>query len=188
MQHYLASLTLLLLVALVIFRVSHMRRHGVDAMLFGKLDKKDLLIPPFALFYFYQVFARTFELPGVSNQQFFKSVPISWFGILLCLGGLILFLFSITSFGSSFRVGIDVDNPDKLVTTGVFAITRNPIYVAFWIVLLGQFLVFPNRILLLYLGGATWLFHRQVLLEEAFLEEHYGQEYSEYCARVRRYV
>jgi protein-S-isoprenylcysteine O-methyltransferase Ste14 len=33
------------------------------------------------------------------------------------------------SFGTSFRVGIDVEHPDKLVTTGIFAVSRNPIYV-----------------------------------------------------------
>jgi protein-S-isoprenylcysteine O-methyltransferase Ste14 len=32
------------------------------------------------------------------------------------------------------------------------------------------------------------LFHRQVLLEEAYLQQHYGQEYLEYCHRVRRYL
>jgi hypothetical protein len=37
-------------------------------------------------------------------------------------------------------VGIDVDRADKLVTTGIFALSRNPIYVAFGCVLIGQFL------------------------------------------------
>src|SRR5262249_8964068 len=70
----------------------------------------------------------------------------------------------------------------------LFALSRNPIYVAFWIILLGQFFVFPNWFLLVYLGAATWLFHRQVLREETYLIQHYGREYSEYCARVRRYI
>jgi len=74
------------------------------------------------------------------------------------------------------------------VTTGVFAITRNPIYVALLLILLGQFLIFPNPILLAYLLAAMWLIHRQVLREEAYLRNHYGQEYSEYCSRVRRYL
>jgi protein-S-isoprenylcysteine O-methyltransferase Ste14 len=95
---------------------------------------------------------------------------------------------SLVSFGKSFRVGIDQDNSDKLVTTGIFAFSRNPIYVAFGFVLLGQFLVFSSLILLVYMVVATWLFHRQVSREEEYLRNHYGQQYLEYCDRVRRYL
>jgi len=41
--------------------------------------------------------------------------------------------------------------------------------VAFFLVLVGQFLVFPNWVPLVYLFAGTWLFHRQVLREEAFM-------------------
>lgn len=165
-----------------------MQRRGIRAFHFGNIDKKDFLIPPFALFYFYTVFASAFNLPSVSRHEFFESEALSWMGVFLCVMGLLLLLWSLISFGRSFRVGIDIDQPDKLVTTGVFAYTRNPIYVAFWFVLLGQFLVFPNWILLIYFGAATWLFHRQVLREETFLRSQYGREYSDYSHRVRRYL
>jgi protein-S-isoprenylcysteine O-methyltransferase Ste14 len=157
-------------------------------MKFGQIDKTDFLIPPFALFYFYLVFAATFNLPNLSTQEFFHSRALSWIGVSLCLVGLLLLLWSLASFGQSFRVGIDADHPDRLITTGIFAFSRNPIYVAFALILLGQFLIFPNWILLAYLGGAVWLFHRQVLREEEFLKKHYRKEYSEYCKRVRRYL
>jgi protein-S-isoprenylcysteine O-methyltransferase Ste14 len=74
------------------------------------------------------------------------------------------------------------------VTGGIFAFTRNPIYVGFALVLIGQFLIFPNWIIFVYLAAATWLFHRQVLREEGFLKAHYGQDYADYCKRVRRYI
>jgi protein-S-isoprenylcysteine O-methyltransferase Ste14 len=48
--------------------------------------------------------------------------------------------------------------------------------------------VFPNWVLLIYLVAATGLFHRQVLREEEFMRQRYGQEYAEYCSHVRRYV
>jgi protein-S-isoprenylcysteine O-methyltransferase Ste14 len=188
MQGYLAALTIVLLLGMVLTRVFLLKRTGTRAMHFGRIDKKDYLIPPFALFYFYTVFAGAFDLPGVSTQQFFHSEAISWIGVSLCFGGLTLLLLSLVSFGKSFRVGIDVDHSDCLVTTGVFAFSRNPVYVAFAFVLLGQFLVFPNWILLAYLAAGVWLFHRQVLREEEFMRNRYGQEYAEYCRRVRRYV
>lgn len=92
------------------------------------------------------------------------------------------------SFGRSFRVGIDAEQPDQLVTTGVFGFTRNPIYVAFASILVGQFLIFPNWILLAYVVVGTLVFHRQVLREESYLKQHYGQAYADYCQRVRRYL
>ena len=91
-------------------------------------------------------------------------------------------------FGRSFRVGIDMEHPDKLITTGVFAFSRNPIYVAFALILIGQFLIFPNWILLVYLAAGVWLFHRQVLREEEYLKKHYGKDYLDYCKQVRRYI
>jgi protein-S-isoprenylcysteine O-methyltransferase Ste14 len=187
MPSYFAALTIVLLLGVVLTRVLLMKRKGIEAMNFGKIDKKDFLIPPFALFYFYLVFAATFSLPTVSRQEFFQSDVIPWIGVIFCLAGLVLLLLSLVSFGKSFRVGIDTDHPDKLVTTGIFAVCRNPIYGAFGFVLLGQFLIFSNWILLVYLGAAIWLFHHQVLLEEDYLKKHYGKEYSDYCNRVRRY-
>lgn len=187
MQRYLAALTMVLLLGMVLTRVLLLRRKGIQAIHFGNIDKKDFLIPPFALFYFYIVFSAAFNFPTVSRHVFFHSELISWAGVFLCLAGLLLFLVSLVSFGKSFRVGIDTAHPDKLVTTGVFAFSRNPIYVAFGFVLSGQFLVFPNWVLLVYLFAGFWLFHRQVLREEEYLQKHYGKEYSEYCKRVRRY-
>jgi protein-S-isoprenylcysteine O-methyltransferase Ste14 len=188
MQRYFAALTIVLMLGMVMTRALLMRRQGIAAMNFGKIDRKDFLIPPFALFYFYLVFAAAFKLPTVSSQQFFRSEPVSWVGVLFCLAGLLLLLWSLVSFGKSFRVGIDMEHPDKLITGGVFAFSRNPIYAAFALILLGQFLVFPNWILLVFMAAGVWLFHRQVLLEETYLKQHYGQEYSEYCQRVRRYL
>ena len=188
MQRYLAALTIVLLLGMVLARALMMNRKGIRAIHFGNIDKQDFLIPPFALLYFYMVFAGAFNLPNVSRQEFFNSEILSWFGVLLCLVGLLLLLWSLVSFGMSFRVGIDTDHPDKLVTTGVFAVSRNPIYVAFWTVMLGEFLILPNWILLVYLAAAAWLFHRQVQREEAYLNKHYGGEYAEYANRVRRYL
>lgn len=183
-----APVTILVMMLLVLARVQLMRRRGIQAMQFGKIDKTDFLIPPFALFYFYLVFAAAFGWPSLTHQRFFELDAIDWLGAVVCVSGLAVLLWSLVSFGNSFRVGIDQDRPDRLVTTGVFAYSRNPIYVAFALILTGQFLLFPNWVLLVYLLAGVWLFHRQVLREEAFLRGHYGEAYTAYCQRVRRYV
>ena len=187
MQGYFAAATIILLMFMVISRIYLLRKTGIKAMKFGETDKKDFLIPPFALFYFYIVFASAFDLP-VPGKLLFKNEIISWIGIMLCAFGLILFMLGLISFGKSFRVGIDEDRPGTLVTTGAFAFSRNPLYTAFGLILTGIFLVLPNWILLIYLFAGIWLFHRQVLHEEVSLSKIYGKEYEKYCRKVRRYL
>ncbi len=188
MLRYLASLTILLLIGTAFSRAIILKRKGIEAIHFGKIDKTDYLIPPFALFYFYTIFGAAFNFPLLSTQVFFQSEFVTFVGLLFCLGGVAILVWSIFSCGDSFRVGIDTDKPAELITSGVFAISRNPIYVGFWFFLLGQFLVFPNWILIVYLGAATWLFHRQVLREEEFLKDHFSEEFTDYCNQVARYL
>lgn len=181
------AVTIVILVGMVLARVAMLRQRGVVAAKFGATDKSDFAIPPFALFYFYLVFAGALDWP-TPGGVFFDSAIVRWAGVVLCVCALVLMFMTLVAFGTSFRIGIDTENPDKLVTSGVFARTRNPIYVAFGITLIGEFLIFPHWLLLLYILAGFALFHRQVLREEAFMRSHYGQEYRVYCERVPRYI
>jgi protein-S-isoprenylcysteine O-methyltransferase Ste14 len=92
------------------------------------------------------------------------------------------------TFGNSFRVGIDENTNDKLITNGTFGISRNPIYVSFIAFFLGIFLAYPNITSTIFLISVILLIHRQILREEKFLKGHYGKEYDDYCNHVRRYI
>jgi protein-S-isoprenylcysteine O-methyltransferase Ste14 len=177
---YIGALSILVLVALVLFRAGLLRSSGVTALKFGALDKSDFLILPFALGYFYLIFERAWH-PADTPWE-------AWVGVALCAAALLLMVLSLFSFGRSFRVGIDVEGPGALVTSGIFGISRNPMYVAFALLLLGEFLIQPSVVFLAYLLGGLWLFHRQVLREEGYLSEHYGEAYRRYTERVRRYI
>ncbi|BAH05567.1 hypothetical protein CKR_0516 [Clostridium kluyveri NBRC 12016] len=187
MQGYFAVITIILLVIMILCRVFLLRKMGIKAIKFGEIDKKDFIIIPFVLVFFYLVFTSALNLPEVGTELFNNEI-VGWIGVVLCVIGLLLFLLSLISFGKSFRVGIDEEKPGDLITTGIFAISRNPIYVAFGFILLGVFLIFSNWILLLYLIAGFWLFNRQVLREEDSLKKIYGKEYLEYCKKVRRYL
>jgi protein-S-isoprenylcysteine O-methyltransferase Ste14 len=120
MPQHLAALTIVLLLTTVLVGVILLNRTGTRAMHFGKLDTTDLLIPPVALFYFYTLFATAFGWPMADNDRFFRSTAVAWLGLALCLGGVLVLLLSLVSFGNSFRVGIDADQPGRLVTRGIF--------------------------------------------------------------------
>lgn len=184
----LAALAFLLLIFLVLARLVWLRRLGIDAMAFGKTHPSDFLLPPFVLFYLYLVLAHAFGLPTPAHSTLFHSTLLAWVGVGFCFLALALMLWAVFSFGRSFRVGIDATHPAGLVTSGAFGLSRNPIYVGFAFLLVGQFLVFPHWVLLVYLLAGFWLFNRQVLREEAFLKSQYGEEYSAYSKKVRRYL
>jgi protein-S-isoprenylcysteine O-methyltransferase Ste14 len=188
MPKYLGALTIVLLLGMVLTRVFLLKRQGIKAMKLGSTDKTDLLLPPVAFFYFYVLLAAAFGWPNFGVRPFFHSEVVAWAGVLFCLAGLCLFLWSLISFRRSFRIGIDTDHPDKLIVDGIFAFSRNPIYVAFVMILIGEFLIFPYWISLIFLVAAAGLIHRQVLREEDYLKGHYGEAYAQYCHRVRRYL
>ena len=90
MLGYCAASTIVLLIGMVLIRAAILRRNGIEAMSFGKIDKTDFLIPPFALFYFYLIIANAFHFPRVSTQVFFHSGIAAWVGVVFCLAGLCL--------------------------------------------------------------------------------------------------
>jgi hypothetical protein len=73
MPKYLGVLTIVLLLAMVLTWVFLLKRQGIKTMKFGTIDKTDFLIPPFAFFYFYVLFAATFDWPNVARAS--SSIP-----------------------------------------------------------------------------------------------------------------
>jgi protein-S-isoprenylcysteine O-methyltransferase Ste14 len=76
-----------------------------------------------------------------------------------------------------------------IVTDGVYGLSRNPIYVAFLLIVL-SFVPFTNS--LWFIGSAILtvllLQFGVVTREEKYLHEKFGAEYDEYCQRVRRWI
>ena len=119
---------------------------------------------------------------------FLQTQAAKTLGVVLILLGMIPFVLAYVSFGTSWRIGIDQDTPGSLVTGGIFAITRNPIYVGFILFLLGIFLLNGTWFFLIFTLLAVVAIHFQILREEEFLRKHYGQSYEEYCKRAARYL
>ena len=108
-------------------------------------------------------------------------------GWLLFLGGLVLTLVAQAQMGASWRVGID-DRPTQLVTGGVFALCRNPIFLGMFLSLAGVVLVTPAPWTVAGLALAVVLVSLQVRLEERHLLGIHGADYAIYAARVGRFV
>jgi protein-S-isoprenylcysteine O-methyltransferase Ste14 len=189
-QYYISVVQFALFVALVAGRAAMLRRRGIKAIVFGATDKSDFLLVPFVLAIIYAVCSNTFGLPMWKplTAPFWETQIPGIAGIAFCAAAVIGIVAALISFGNSFRVGIDEHKPDKLVTTGMFAFSRNPLYVCFDAFLVGQFLIHRNIIIAIAIVCFALAIHRQILREEKFLTKHYGGEYEEYRRKVRRYL
>jgi len=126
--------------------------------------------------------------PAPLNQVLIDSQVSRIAGVLLVSTGLLFFIGAFVSFGDSWRVGFDLKTPGALVTGGIFAFSRNPIYVFLDLWFVGVFLINGRLIFLIFAILALIVVHRQILQEEAFLSKLYSQPYDQYRARTGRYI
>ncbi len=89
--------------------------------------------------------------------------------------------------GEAWRSGLVVDDKLPLLTTGPFAWTRNPMFLAIQVAQLGLFLAFPSGFTLLCLVVGVTVLHFQVRLEEAHLLSNHGEAYQDYCRVTARW-
>src|SRR5262249_49322390 len=85
MPRYLAALTIVLFVGMVVTRLLLLKKQGFAALKFGDPPKPVFLIPPLAFFSFSLFFAAAFGLPPLSTKDFFPSGSTSgseWHSVL----------------------------------------------------------------------------------------------------------
>ena len=109
-------------------------------------------------------------------------------GAAVVCAGLLTFALALWAFADSWRIGIDRNTAGALVTDGIFAWTRNPIYIALDLIACGTFLVQGRAIFLVLALVLAGLLHYQTVREEKYLAGAYGDAYRAYCERVGRYV
>lgn len=83
--------------------------------------------------------------------------------------------------------GMDVP-PDRVIDSGPYRYTRNPMYLGHLIFLAGLTITFWSWFALIILAARAIWFHRRVLHDEARLAAIFGAEYTAYRARVKRWI
>ena len=83
---------------------------------------------------------------------------------------------------------VDLDHPRRLVTTGPYAASRNPMYAGWALLHLGAAVTGGSVWMLAAFAAATGQVHRLILGEERELGDRFGDEFGRYCAAVPRYL
>lgn len=84
--------------------------------------------------------------------------------------------------------GMSQGFPERLVTDGVYAHVRNPMYLGHLIYLSGLTLVTRSPVAGSYLLGAIPWFNARAAADETRLRERFGAEYEAYRAAVPRWL
>jgi protein-S-isoprenylcysteine O-methyltransferase Ste14 len=78
--------------------------------------------------------------------------------------------------------------PERLVTGGPYAYTRNPMYLGHILFLVGLALTLHSELGATIAVASAVFFHVRVTRDEQRLREFFGEPYAEYCARVKRWI
>ena len=153
----------------------------------------DLLLVILFLSWAYETIAFAWPLRNHIFAARLRAVLVDFVGLKVAgvpvvLTGLLIFALALWAFADSWRIGIDRQTPGALMTHGIFAWTRNPIYIALDLIAFGTFLLSGRAILLAIALGLVGLLHYQIRREEKYLAGVYGDAYRDYCERVGRYV
>lgn len=132
-----------------------------------------------AAYWFYQIsnilfFLYLFFLKIVMDPYwFYAGLTTYGIGLLLCLA-------SVLNFANPAKNGINLN--------GLYRISRNPMYVAYFICFLGCVLLTQSLllfgILIVFQISAHWI----ILSEERWCIKSFGEEYRNYMKKVRRYI
>lgn len=110
-------------------------------------------------------------------------------GALLAVAGVALAVVSQNAMGTSWRIGVDTSERTDLVTRGLFAVIRNPIFTSLLIIQCGTTLMAPTWVAVVGVGALVLACQLQVrLVEEPYLLTTHQTSYSSYAARAGRFV
>ena len=121
----------------------------------------------------------------------FKFPNIEIIGVFILLAGLVTAFLGYLLF-KKYKTTVNPINPEEttiLVTTGIFSITRNPMYLGLFFVICSTVLFFGSWFGIIILMFFVWYINKfQIIPEEETMKKKFGNKYNEYKKNVRRWI
>ena len=123
------------------------------------------------------------------NQIFDNSIIFRFLGIILTIAAILLFIKSVRIFNLRKEKLHPRSISTQIFKDGPFQFSRNPIYLAMFVLLIGVGLTL-NSFWFLYSGlvVAIMIHYGVIIPEENYLEKEFGKDYLEYKKTVRRWL
>ena len=169
------------------------KTHGINGLVLPKDDSAHGLIGRWFKALIASVFTFVLGLAAGLNFDVFGTIiwanieALRWIGIALLFLSAMLIALAQFHMGKSWRIGIDQTTATDLVVGGLFARSRNPIFLGMRLNMLGLLLTLPCAVTLAIFLVSEALISVQVRLEEAHLTETNGDEYRSYQRKAPRW-
>ena len=110
-------------------------------------------------------------------------------GLLFLLSGIVLAASAARLFSKAKTGIVPFSESTKLVVSGAYRFTRNPMYLGMFFCLIGVTLLVNNVLGLLVLLLFFFIIRQKfVLKEEMQMQETFGDDYAQFKARIRRWI
>lgn len=184
---WLALLVLVIFYGIYFAKMLAQRRQGIQTRQIGRVKEKSVHIVELLMS------IATLAAPVIQILSIifgWNHMPANARFTGFCIGvlGDMIFLVSVLCMKDSWRAGIPDKDRTKLVTTGIYRYSRNPAFLGFDFMYVGLLLMYFNLSMLVVSAFAIIMLHLQILQEERYLTENYGESYREYRKHVLRYL
>ena len=114
---------------------------------------------------------------------------VQYVGFLLGVTGIAIVVISQFQMGNSWRIGVDQKESTSLITHGLYANSRNPIYFGLLLFWIGLSVTFPHPLLWLS-ATMCWICIELIVrkIEEPYLIKEHGDAFQQYAFRTNRYL
>jgi protein-S-isoprenylcysteine O-methyltransferase Ste14 len=117
-----------------------------------------------------------------------RSPWIAWPAVVLALACFWVTRICWRTMGRNWRMGIDPAERTSLVVAGPFAYVRHPIYALSQLMMLASVVAVPSYVMIAVGVMHIVLLQWEVRREEAHMLQVHGAAYTDYCARVGRFI
>jgi protein-S-isoprenylcysteine O-methyltransferase Ste14 len=155
----------------------------------NKNDNPGIYIPPpllyVATFFAAVLIQRLLPL----NKTFFNTTTSKVIGAVIILIGLFFNFPALRQFFKTKNTVVTIKPANSLQTTGIYSVTRNPMYISLLLFYTGLSFIFGNWWNLVLLPILILIVQQYVIKrEEKYLDRRFGQQYFDYKAKVRRWL
>ena len=154
-------------------------------------DSPGVFIPPPLIYAAF--FLISFLLQGyftIKRAFFFHNIAANIIGIIfIILGQLVFGIPALRQFFKTKNTVVLIKPANSLQTTGIYSYSRNPMYLGLLFTYLGVAFIFGNWWTIFLLPILIIVItYRVILPEERYLARAFGDEYSAYKKKVRRWI